>query len=132
MNGSLLQTIVTDSRTYLATAIGLAGVFFSSKRGPEHWQVAGWKISARWAALLLPTVILISGFFLEVLQFDWSGEFALGIMWAFGFVFSLNLFNFSGKLMRGAGLLFALFFSYCIYGILHGWLARAAHGTPFR
>ena len=51
---------------------------------------------------------------------------------AFGFVFSLNLFNFTGTLMRGAGLLFALFYSYCIYGIMHAWIARAAHGTPFR
>jgi len=132
MNDALLRTIVTDYRTYLAAAIGFGGVWLSSARQQERWRVLGQGITSRQAALSLPFLILISALFLSRFQFDWSGEFAAGILCAFGFAFSLNLFNFPGKLIRGTGLLFLLFYSYSIYGIIHMWISRADHGDPFR
>jgi hypothetical protein len=132
MNDSLLHTIVIDYRTYLAAAIGFGGVALSSRRQDERWRVLGREISAQQAALSLPFFILISVFFLSGLQFDWSGEFASGILCAFGLAFSLKLFNFHARLIRGTGLLFVLFYSYGVYGIIHTWISRADHGHPYR
>jgi len=132
VNDSLLHVIVADGRKYFAAAIGFGGVALNARRQDEPWRILGRQISAQQVAFVLPFFILIFAFFLDGLQFDWSGEFASGILYAFGFTFSLNLFKFRGWLFRSTGLLFALFFSYCLYDTMQTWISRANYGHPFR
>ena len=128
MNDSLLHSFLTDSRTYIALGIGCSGLVLSSNRAVE--RLPG--LSAERISVALPFLILISVFLLRVYEFDWDGEFAEGILSAFGFVLSLRLFRFRGRLYRGVGLLFCLLYGYGIFGIIHTWIVRADHGHPFR
>ena len=132
MNDSLLYSFLTDYRTYVATAIGSAGAMLSSRRMLARWPAVSERFSVEHIALVLPFLILVCAYFLSGIPFDWSGEFAGGILCAFGFGFSLQLFRFRSWWCRGVGLLFGLFYSYCIYGTIHAWIARAEHGHPFR
>ena len=132
MNDSLLYRLLTDYRTYAAAAIGSAGAMLSSRRMLERWPAVSQRFSVERVALVLPFLIFVCAFFLSGIVFDWSGEFAGGILCAFGFVFSLQLLRFRSWWYRGVGLLFALFYAYNIYGTIHAWIARAEHGHPFR
>jgi len=132
MNHSLLFSFLTDYRTYVAVAIGSAGAVLSSRRVLERWPIVNQRIAVEHAALVLPFLILVCAFFLSAIPFDWSGEFAGGILCAFGFGFSLHLFRFRSWWCRGIGFLFALFYACSIYGTIHAWIARAEQGHPFR
>jgi len=93
----------------------------------------GASLSVERVSLALPFLILLVTFFvINPVAFDWSGEYAEAILYAFGFAFSVQLWRFRGWLYRGVGLLFGIFYGYNIYATILAWVVRAEHGAPFR
>jgi hypothetical protein len=131
MNDSLLHAFLTDYRTYVATGIGLVGVALSSRRVLERWPFCG-RLPAARVCLALPFLIFLCAFFFGGVPFDWNGEFAGGILCAFGFVLSIHLLRFRNWFHRGVGLLFVIFYAFLIYDTARAWIARGNNGHPFR
>jgi len=87
-------------------------------------------LPVEYVAPAIPILLLV--FLIVPIPFDWSGEFAAGIVYAFAFGFSLHLFRFHGQFHRGAAILLAFLYAYGIYGTLAAWISRADSGHPFR
>ncbi len=147
MTDPIVRGILTDSRIYIATAIGLAGMILSSRRVIEQSPALSLRFSEKRMALMMPLAILFSDIFILSFvpyesrggfasqffagferKFDWVGGLAHGILYAFGFVFSLRLVRIRDWLHRGVGLLFAVLYAYAINGTIHAWIARAENG----
>ncbi len=130
MNDSV-RYFLTDARAYAAVGAGLIAILLSSRRILGSWPIRG-RVKPEDAKLCFAVLMLLLGIFFSPMAFDWSGEFAVAILFAFGLALAVELIRSRGWRYRVAGILLALLYCDAIYGVVRTWIARADSGHPFR
>jgi hypothetical protein len=118
---------LSDPRIYGAILAGCVAMLFCSHRVLGGWKTqAGVKVEQVTLFIVVLFIVLafLTGQSALSIDFDWSGEFAVEVVCAFGFILSIRLVRFRGWFYRGAGLLFAVVYGYAIYSTLAAWTVR--------